>query len=564
MLNTSQGVRDQRLKILVIGAVLLCLFAAGIQVWCDQTIALEQRQSPNGFVAYATVEKTNRPSALANKAHLPTTWSLSSVAALNRSASFHLAPEPSARPRGIPQQVVFPSWVHNQQQLVSEAPISHFWTDVDQTSYAFVRGNLQQGQWPQPQAVRLEELVNYFRYDYDKPPHSQPLQIYTEVGPSPWDAQAVLLQIGLQANHQLSKPRSPIDVTLLVDTSGSMQSPKKLPLVRQTLKLLVSQLQPQDRVQLVGYADQAQVILPWQPVKDGQSIRQVIDTLQASGHTNGAAGLKLAYAQLDTKSDRLHRVVLCSDGHFNQGITQTRGLQSLLRQQKATQAYLTVLGVGLNHYDDLILQTLAQAGQGQAFFLDTYQEAKRILQQQVLPQWTPILHNVQVQVEFNPKHIESYRLLGYEQHQNNGRRLQSDSGAELGEQAQVTALYELKLVDGPSPDLRYQSFRKERPEDQELAYVQANYQYTQQDLRRSQARQVRFPNPMVSWQQTSSDFRWASLVAWWAQILAPHSQHPVSSSLSKLETLAAQLRVDSLDLAQREWLQLLQASRSLQ
>ena len=307
--------------------------------------------------------------------------------------------------------------VANAIKRVAEEPVSTFSVDVDTASYANVRRFLNDGRRPPSDAVRVEELVNYFDYGYAKPAdRSSPFQSFVAVTPSPWSSERQIVQIGLQGYDMPQSKQPPLNLVFLVDTSGSMWSQDRLPLATKALNLLVDQLRPQDRVAIVAYAGSAGEVLPPTPAAERDSIMAALDRLEAGGATNGAEGLELAYrsAREMTAEGELARVILATDGDFNMGLSDPAGLEQYISRQRESGTYLSVLGFGRGTLDDATMQALAQSGNGQAAYIDTLSEARKVLVDQLSGTLFPIADDVKLQVEWNPATVAEYRLIGYE------------------------------------------------------------------------------------------------------------------------------------------------------
>ncbi|MGD9503195.1 MAG: von Willebrand factor type A domain-containing protein, partial [Methyloceanibacter sp.] len=366
---------------------------------------------------------------------------------------------PPAEPIGRDQ---FESAPENTFKLVREAPVSTFSIDVDTASYSFVRASLDRNVLPQPSAVRTEELINYFPYDYDAPASAEePFKTNVAVFPSPWSPGRKLIRIGIKGYEieQAARPRA--NLVFLIDTSGSMDGPNRLPLVKQSLSMLVGELEPSDRVAIVAYAGDAGTVLEPTPASDKAKILGAIERLGAGGTTAGGEGIRQAYAlaaqNFDARS--VNRVVLATDGDFNVGITDTSELKGFVERERAKGIFLSVLGFGMGNYNDALMQALAQNGNGAAAYIDTINEARKVLVEEATSSLFPIAKDVKIQVEFNPAAVAEYRLIGYETRLLNREDFNNDKvdAGEVGSGQSVTALYEIVPVGAPSTvgDLRY-------------------------------------------------------------------------------------------------------------
>jgi Ca-activated chloride channel family protein len=348
---------------------------------------------------------------------------------------------------------------------VADEPLSTFSIDVDTAAYANVRRFLNDGQLPPPAAVRVEEMINYFRYDYAQPKGDVPFSVTTELAESPWNPRHRLVLVGLQGREIDDDGRTPRNLVFLLDVSGSMTSPDKLPLVRNAMRMLVDVLEPRDRVAIVVYAGQSGVALPSTTGDRKEVIHEAIARLQAGGSTNGGAGIRLAYqiAREHFIKKGVNRVVLATDGDFNVGITSHDELLRLIEEERKSGIFLSVLGVGTGNLKDATMEMLADKGNGNYSYLDSLQEARKVLVREAGSTLVTIAKDVKIQVEFNPQTVSAYRLIGYENRLLKNEDFNDDrkDAGEIGAGHSVTALYEIVPVgaDVPSPGvdpLRYQ------------------------------------------------------------------------------------------------------------
>jgi Ca-activated chloride channel family protein len=333
---------------------------------------------------------------------------------------------------------------------VGEQPLSTFSIDVDTASYANVRRFLAGGRRPPRDAVRIEELVNYFRYDYPQPEGDDPFSVTVEAAACPWQAGHRIVRIGLQGRDVRRDARPAGNLVFLVDVSGSMGDPAKLPLVKQALRMLVEELTENDRVALVTYAGNAGLVLPSTNGDQKQKILAAIDALEAGGSTHGSAGITLAYEQAAERfiPGGANRVILCTDGDLNVGITSDEALVDLIKQKAAGGTFLTVLGFGAGNLQDEKMEKLADNGNGVYAYIDGVREARKVLVEQLTGSTITIAKDVKIQVEFNPAQVASYRLLGYENRVLAAEDFRDDKkdAGEIGAGHAVTALYEVVLV----------------------------------------------------------------------------------------------------------------------
>lgn len=395
--------------------------------------------------------------------------------ALTETITVSTGTAPGGRPAPEPDRVSGYRHDFNREQYAAIAkndfrsarkfPLSTFSVDVDTASYANARRFVLEGEMPPRESVRLEELINYFEYDYPDPTSDAPFSITTQVTSCPWNAKHKLALIGLQAKRQDDAAAPARNLVFLIDVSGSMNEPNKLPLVRTALQLLVDRLRPQDRVAIVVYAGASGLALPSTTGDRKEQIREVLAGLEPDGSTNGAAGIVLAYrvAQENFIKDGINRVILATDGDFNVGVTSQGALEQLIEQKRETGIFLSVLGVGEGNLQDATMELLADKGNGNYNYLDSLQEAHKVLVQQAGSTLMTVAKDVKLQVEFNPATVEGYRLIGYENRLlkdedfNNDRKDAGDMGAGHS----VTALYEIvpkgQTMDTSSVDpLKYQ------------------------------------------------------------------------------------------------------------
>ena len=349
-------------------------------------------------------------------------------------------------------------------QIVSENPVSTFAAEVDTASYSIVRSLLRLGQLPPKDAVRVEELINYFPYDYPKPVGNDAFAAQVSVVQTPWNENTKLVHIGIKGKEVSPDERKPLDLVFLVDTSGSMNSPEKLPLLKQSIKLFAQGLSPEDKIAIVSYAGSSSVVLSPVSADDDRAIEQAINNLTSGGSTAGAEGLELAYnTASEMKSEgRIARVILATDGDFNVGPSDPSELEKYISSKRDQGTFLSVLGFGVRSFNDAIMQTLAEHGNGIASHIDTLAEAKKVLSDQLMGTLIPIAEDVKLQVEFNPEVISEYRLIGYASRKLNREDFNDDNAdaGEIGSGHTVTAIYEITPVGSPAQKvspLRYLS-----------------------------------------------------------------------------------------------------------
>ncbi|MBB4599438.1 Ca-activated chloride channel family protein [Hymenobacter luteus] len=420
----------------------------------------------------------------------------------------------------------YASLAENGFHNAAKDPLSTFSIDVDAASYSNVRRFLQQGQLPPSDAVRTEELINYFQYDYPAPaPTSpEPFRVLTELAECPWNPEHQLVQVALQGRRVATEKLPPANLVFLVDVSGSMMGDDRLGLIQQSLRLLTNELRPQDKVALVVYAGAAGLVLPPTPGSRRADILAAIDQLQAGGSTAGGAGLRLAYqvARQSFNKEGNNRIILCTDGDFNVGEQSDAAMERLITQERETGVFLTVLGVGQGNYQDKKMELLADKGNGNYAYLDNLDEARRVLVRQFGGTLFTIAKDVKLQVEFNPARVREYRLVGYENRLlaaedfNNDRK---DAG-ELGAGHTVTALYEVVPVGARATvdPLKYQSVPAPKANaSAELLTVKLRYKEPQGS--KSQLLEqalIGAPRPLT---EASENLRFAAAVAQFGMLL---------------------------------------------
>ena len=416
----------------------------------------------------------------------------------------------------------------NNFKTVSESPLSTFSIDVDAASYSNMRRYINKGELPPADAIRTEELINYFSYDYPQPTGNDPVKITTEVGACPWNVKHRLVRIGLKAK-EIPTDKLPVsNLVFLIDVSGSMYGPQRLGLVQSSLKLLVNNLRDEDRVAIVVYSGSAGEKLPSTSGSDKQKIREAIDELTAGGSTAGGAGIKLAYkmAKQNFVKGGNNRIILCTDGDFNVGVSSDAGLENLIAQERKSGVFLTVLGYGMGNYKDSKMQVLAEKGNGNHAYIDNLQEANRVLVNEFGATMHTVAKDVKLQIEFNPSQVQAYRLIGYESRLLKDEDFNNDAkdAGEMGAGHTVTAFYEVVPAGiksdftGKVDDLKYQK-TKPAPavtnNSKELLTVKLRYKAPDGNT----SKKIEQPLIDDKKEKVSSDFRFASAVAMFGQLL---------------------------------------------
>ena len=408
-------------------------------------------------------------------------------------------------------------------RVAAEEPVSTFAIDVDTASYAFVRSTLMRGFLPSPEAVRIEEMINYFPYGYAEPEAAgSPFRPTVTVMETPWNRDTQLIHIALQGRLPAVENRPPLNLVFLVDTSGSMDDPAKLPLLVQSFRLMLGQLRPQDQIAIIAYAGSAGLVLDATPAGDRTAILAALGQLHAGGSTAGAEGLRLAYqtAERMAAEGEVTRVILATDGDFNVGIADPDALEEFIARKRQSGVYLSVLGFGRGNLDDATMQALAQNGNGQAAYIDTLSEARKVLVDQLTGALFPIANDVKIQVEFNPAAVAEYRLIGYETRALAREDFNNDKvdAGEIGAGHSVTALYEITPVGSPavlSDPLRYGESREAMQDlDGELAYLRLRYKEPGEN--ESQLLELAITPGMGT---ASADTRFAAAIAGFGQVL---------------------------------------------
>ncbi|HEY3452365.1 MAG TPA: VWA domain-containing protein [Myxococcales bacterium] len=437
--------------------------------------------------------------------------------------------------------------VENPFLAVANNPLSTFAADVDTASYANVRRFLGMGQLPPPDAVRIEELINYFTYDYE-PPRDGPFAAHLEVTHAPWNREHLLARVGLKARELPRGQRPPSNLVFLIDVSGSMSDPHKLPLLKKAFRMLVDQLDERDRVALVVYAGDTGVLLQPTGGEQKDRIASAIEKLGAGGSTNGAGGIELAYriASENFRPGGVNRVVLATDGDFNVGVTSEGSLVRLIEEKAKTGVFLTVLGFGMGNYKDSTVEKLADKGKGNYAYIDAELEAKKVLVEEMGSTLVTVAKDVKLQVEFNPVRVASWRLIGYENRVMRAEDFkddQKDAGA-VGAGHAVTALYELVPAGraseaGEVGALKYQKARtlSSAAASEELFSLKIRYK----DPEAAASHELTFPAPVQVRPEPSHELRFAASVAAFGMLLRD-SPNKGAANFDLVLSLAEQAR----------------------
>lgn len=410
---------------------------------------------------------------------------------------------------------------------VAETPVSTFSIDVDTGAYAVVRRFLNQGQLPPTDAVRIEELINYFDYNYLPPSDGeQPFSVSTEISRTPWNKSSRLVQIGIKGREIERKSRPATNLVFLIDVSGSMSSQDKLPLLKSAFRLLVNQLDARDRVSMVVYAGASGVVLEPTPGSEKGKIMAALEQLSAGGSTHGSAGIKLAYAMAEQGriKDGINRVILATDGDFNVGTVNHEQLIDLIELERAKGITLTTLGFGQGNYNDHLMEQLADKGNGNYAYIDTINEARKVLVEELSATLETIARDVKIQIEWNPAVVSEYRLIGYENRvlaQEDFNNDKVDAG-DIGAGHTVTALYEITLVGekGRLDPLRYSTDKKNsKGKTGEIAFLKLRYKEPEGSNSNLITKPIRLSTIIDDIKQTSDNFRFSAAVAGFGQLL---------------------------------------------
>lgn len=436
--------------------------------------------------------------------------------------------------------------VDNAFLAVLEDPLSTFSIDVDTASYANIRRYLSQGQLPPPDAVRIEEMVNYFSYAYPEPVDAHPFSVTMEAHDCPWNLEHRLIRVGIKAKTLQPKERPTCNLVFLIDVSGSMEAANKLPLVQRALEMLVGQLAERDQVALVVYAGASGLVLDSTTCRDRRLILRALRSLKAGGSTNGGQGLELAYrtAMAHFIQAGVNRVILCTDGDFNVGVTSAGDLSRLIKTKAKSGVYLTVLGFGMGNYKDATLEKLADLGNGNYGYVDTLAEAHKLLVEELNGTLVTVANDVKIQVEFNPARAHAYRLIGYENRLLTKEEFRDDAkdAGDIGAGHAVTALYEVvpsgqTIRISPVDPLKYQTPATEkRPPSNEMFTLKLRYKAP--GVTNSHLMTLPFIDAGAALDTASTDFKFAAAVAAFGMILRD-SEHRGSATPQMVHQLAA-------------------------
>ncbi|XWK90059.1 MAG: VWA domain-containing protein [Phormidium sp.] len=501
----------------------------------------------------------------ANKAKQAPAAAPAAPTAITRSADNAVQPTPNTEQYNRIED--------NQFVTVKNQPLSTFSIDVDTASYSNVRRFINEGQMPPKDAVRIEEMINYFSYDYPQPNGDRPFTISTEISQTPWNPKHKLVQIGLQGKPIASENIPPSNLVFLIDVSGSMEAPNKLPLLQTSFRLLTNQLTAKDTVSIVVYAGNAGLVLPPTPGNEKNKIISAIYKLQAGGSTAGGEGIKLAYeiAKKNFLPSGNNRIILATDGDFNVGVSSDGELVQLIENYRNQGVFLTVLGFGMGNLKDAKMEQLADKGNGNYAYIDNLQEAKKVLITQMGGTIFTIAKDVKIQVEFNPTKVQAYRLIGYENRMLQAEDFNNDKkdAGELGAGHSVTALYEIIPVGvksdvklPPVDSLRYQQNQVDSQayKNNELMLVKLRYKAPKDAT--SQLITQPLIEQNVSFTNASNNLKFASAVAEFGMILRDSEFKGVANFDQVLE-LARQSKDVDLAGYRAEFINLVEKTKSL-
>jgi Ca-activated chloride channel family protein len=462
------------------------------------------------------------------------------------------------------------SFIENPFESPKTAPLSTFSIDVDNASYTNVRRFINNGQVVPKDAVRVEEMVNFFKYNYPQPLRENPFSINTEYSDCPWNSNNKLVRIGLQGKIIETDNLPASNMVFLIDVSGSMSDINKLPLLKESLKILVKQLRDDDKISMVVYAGAAGLVLPPTSGKDKKTIIDALDKLESGGSTAGGAGIELAYkvAQENFIKGGNNRVILATDGDFNVGSSSNTDMQTLIEEKRKSGVFLTCLGYGMGNYKDSKMEILADKGNGNYAYIDNIQEANRFLGKEFKGSMFAIAKDVKIQIEFNPKHVQAYRLIGYENRKLRDEDFTNDAidAGELGSGHTVTALYEIiprgvksDLYNEPT-DLKYSVMAEPSSKNYSEELATIKFRYKKPDGDKSIEIGAIIANKVTELQSASEDFKFCASVAWFGLKLRD-SKLVVNKSNDALLELANQGLTNDFEGYRAEFIRLIENVR---
>lgn len=462
--------------------------------------------------------------------------------------------------------------VENEFKDAIQNPLSTFSIDVDNASYSNIRRYIQGNQLPPKDAIRIEEMINYFDYNYPQPKGEHPFSITTETVKSPWNKENYLVMIGLQGKKPDYDSLKPCNLVFLIDSSGSMSSENKLPLLKKSLNLLLDQLNDRDKIAIVAYAGSAGLILPSISAAKKNEIIDAFDSLKAGGSTAGGAGLALAYktAAENLIKDGNNRVILCTDGDFNIGVSSTSELVRMLEEYRKKDIYLTICGYGMGNLKDSRMEQMSQAGNGNYFYIDTIKEAEKVFVKEMRANMFTIAKDVKIQVEFNPSVVKGYRLIGYENRILANEDFNDDTkdAGELGAGHRVTALYEIAPLGSnqiirKSDELKYQKSKSDfnkNSDKNEILTIKFRYKHPDQE--KSNLIEHSVKNAVTSFEKSSENIRFASAVIGFGMLLRD-SKFKSELTYDKVIDMAKNSKGKDTDGYRNEFISLVETSKLL-
>jgi len=459
----------------------------------------------------------------------------------------------------------------NGFKSVANNPLSTFSIDVDNASYSNIRRFISMGQLPPKDAVRIEEMINYFHYDYPQPKSSDPFSVTTEYATCPWNENNTLMLVGLQGKKIEKENLPPSNLVFLLDVSGSMNDQNKLPLVKSAMRMLVEELRPQDKVSIVVYAGAAGVVLDATPGSNKKKITDAIDNLNAGGSTAGGQGIKLAYkiAEENKFEGGNNRIILATDGDFNVGVSSDSEMERLVEEERQKGIYITVLGFGMGNYKDNKLESIADKGNGNYAYVDNLLEARKVLVKEFGATLFTIAQDVKFQVEFNPAKVKGYRLIGYENRLLNDEDFKNDKkdAGEMGSGHQVTALYEIVPVGSatsiPEVDrLKYQQKRETSNTNFSNELLTIKVRYKKPGEENSTAISIPVTDSRVKFSNASTNLRFVSSIAQFGMLLRD-SEFKGNSTVKSTIEMAKMAKVNDEEGYAGELIRLIETASAL-
>ncbi|HZY36171.1 MAG TPA: von Willebrand factor type A domain-containing protein [Mucilaginibacter sp.] len=523
-----------------------------------------QTQSAQLGYATATVDNKNLTEIRADKA-LRGKVSGVRVTSANGASANYIPPAASGDEsyKGISE---------NGFETTKSSPLSTFSVDVDAASYSNVRRFINNGELPPADAVRIEEMINYFKYDLKGPANNDPVAIHTELSSAPWNAKHRLLRIGLKAKTISTDKLPPSNLVFLIDVSGSMGQPNKLPLVKASMKLLTEQLRAEDRVGIVTYAGQAGVALGSTPGNEKLKIMEAIEALEAGGSTNGGEGIKMAYriARDNFFEKGNNRIIMATDGDFNVGPNSDEDMEHLIVRERESRVAISIMGFGMGNLKDSKMETMADKGNGNYAYIDNITEANKALVSEFAGTLYTVAKDVKIQVEFNPSKVQAYRLLGYEDRMLNKEDFNNDrkDAGDMGSGHTVTALYEIVpagLKDDYAGSVDPLKYQKPEPVpsgsgSDEMATIK--FRYKPADTSPSKMEQVVVKDTPVAFNSSSADFRFAAAVAEFGMLLRD-SQNKGQSTFDQDISIARAAKGEDADGYRSEFVRLAESAKLL-